>query len=181
MRINLYSNKGGVGLTVTAASLALLYSRTDTVCLVAATFAEFEDMSAVLGLPAQFDRSVAVTDRLTLAMDAPADGVVVTVSGGRALGAINLEVVRACYLNLRRSIAHTVPDGLVLVTEPGRALGVADVERAIGAPCVAAVPVDPSVARAVDAGLLASRLPAVIAQPMGSVIRWAESLEHVAA
>ena len=48
---------------------------------------------------------------------------------------------------------------MVLVTEPGRALGRADVERTVGAPVVAEVAVDPQVARAVDAGMLTSRLP----------------------
>jgi hypothetical protein len=58
------------------------------------------------------------------------------------------------------------PTGIVLVTEPGRALGARDVERAIGAPVVAEVPYDPAVARAVDAGLLATRLPGSIARPL---------------
>jgi hypothetical protein len=47
----------------------------------------------------------------------------------------------------------------VLLAEPGRALDATDVESVIGAPVVAQVSVDPAVARAVDAGLLASRLP----------------------
>jgi hypothetical protein len=48
---------------------------------------------------------------------------------------------------------------VVLVTEPGRALDRGDVERVVGAPVRAEVAVDPAVARAVDAGLLVSRLP----------------------
>ncbi len=47
----------------------------------------------------------------------------------------------------------------MLVDEPGRSLTAADVARAIGAPVVAEVAVDPAIARAVDAGLLAARLP----------------------
>ncbi len=43
--------------------------------------------------------------------------------------------------------------------EPGRSLTAADVARALGAPVVAEVTVDPAIARAVDAGLLAARLP----------------------
>ena len=49
--------------------------------------------------------------------------------------------------------------GVVLVAEPGRSLTASDVSRAIGAPVVAEVAVDPAIARAVDAGLLAARLP----------------------
>lgn len=75
----------------------------------------------------------------------------------------SLMVTRACYLALRRAVASPVrPSGVVLVAEPGRALRAADVETAMGAPVVATVTVDPSVARAVDAGLLAARLPRMI-------------------
>ena len=51
------------------------------------------------------------------------------------------------------------PDGIVLVAEHGRSLTAADVARAVGAPVVARVAIDPAIARAVDAGLLAARLP----------------------
>ena len=74
-----------------------------------------------------------------------------------------LLVTRGCYLALRRAAAIPWrPDGVVLVAEPGRALRAPDVERAIGAPVVAAVSHDPAVARAVDAGLLAARLPRLL-------------------
>jgi cellulose biosynthesis protein BcsQ len=72
----------------------------------------------------------------------------------------SLLVTRPCYLALRRSAeAPLRPSGVVLLAEPGRALDATDVESVIGAPVVAQVSVDPAVARAVDAGLLASRLP----------------------
>lgn len=72
----------------------------------------------------------------------------------------SLLVTRPCYLALRRAQHCTTrPTGVVLVTEPGRALGGTDVEQALGVPVVAEVHYDPAVARAVDAGLLAARLP----------------------
>lgn len=72
----------------------------------------------------------------------------------------SLLVTRACYLAVRRAIqTREVVDGIVLVEEPGRALGVADLEAALGAPVVSRVLLDPAVARAVDAGLLLSKLP----------------------
>lgn len=72
----------------------------------------------------------------------------------------SLLVTRPCYLALRAAAARAErPTGVVLVDEPGRALRAADVEAAVGAPIVATVLVDPAVARAVDAGLLVSRLP----------------------
>ena len=72
----------------------------------------------------------------------------------------SLLVTRACYLALRRASDPPLrPSGVVLVTEPGRALDRHDVESVVGAPVRAEVAVDPAVARAVDAGLLAHRLP----------------------
>lgn len=69
-------------------------------------------------------------------------------------------VTRACYLALRRAVSLPVrPSGVVLVAEAGRALTKSDCERAIGAPVLATVAVDPEIARAVDAGMLRTRVP----------------------
>lgn len=71
-----------------------------------------------------------------------------------------LLVTRACFLSLRRAARSPVrPDGVVLIDEPGRRLRPADVEHSVGAPVVVTISVDPAIARAVDAGLLAARLP----------------------
>ena len=84
-------------------------------------------------------------------------------SPGRELAAgatLSLAVLRPCYLALRRALAAPVrPSGVILVTEPGRALQSRDIEDVLGVPVWAEVPLDPAVARAVDAGLLAARLP----------------------
>ena len=73
----------------------------------------------------------------------------------------SLLVTRACYLSLARAPRSScAPDGVVLVAEPWRSLRPFDVERAIGAPVVARVSHDPSIPRAVDAGLLHGRGPA---------------------
>ncbi len=79
----------------------------------------------------------------------------------------SLIVARPCYLGLRRatSTAH-LATGVVLITEPGRALGSHDVTASLGVPVVAEVPWDPAVARAVDAGLLASRVPMSLQRPL---------------
>ncbi len=72
----------------------------------------------------------------------------------------SLLVLRPCYLALRRATAlPTRPTGIVLVMEPGRALGRRDIEDAIGVKVAAEIDVEPTIARAVDAGLLAGRLP----------------------
>ena len=71
-----------------------------------------------------------------------------------------LLVTRACYLALRRATELDVtPTGVVLIEEPGRSLRAADIEASIGAPVVSTALLDPAIARAVDAGLLVSRLP----------------------
>jgi len=71
-----------------------------------------------------------------------------------------LLVLRACYLNLKHTQNETTTaTGVVLLKEPRRSLGRADVEAVAGAPVVAELAVDHSVARWVDSGLLASRLP----------------------
>ena len=85
-------------------------------------------------------------------------------------GAPSVLVTRTCYLALRRVASLPVrPDGVIVVHEAGRALGPAEVEDIVGAPVLATVDVDPGVARAVDAGLLATRLPRGLARSLAAV------------
>jgi hypothetical protein len=86
-------------------------------------------------------------------------------------GARSLLVVRPCYLALRRvTSCGERPDGVVVVREPGRALRTSDVCEVAGAPLLAEIPHHPSIARVVDAGLLASRLPAVLERALRPVV-----------
>lgn len=72
-------------------------------------------------------------------------------------------VVRPCYLAMRRAaLVRDAPTDVVMVSEPGRALKRPDVERIAGAPVTAEISWDPDVARSVDAGLLAGRLPRAV-------------------
>jgi hypothetical protein len=73
----------------------------------------------------------------------------------------SLLVIRPCIMALRHARkAVQRPTGVVVVREPGRVLKSEDIAHAVGAPLLAEVETDPAVARAVDAGLLASaRLP----------------------
>lgn len=83
----------------------------------------------------------------------------------------SLLVTRGCYLGLRRALDLPVrPSGVVLVREPGRAMGRSDVETVVGAPVVAEVPFDPAVAQAVDAGVLARRVPRALSRPLRQVV-----------
>ena len=82
----------------------------------------------------------------------------------------SLLIIRPCYLALRRaSLLTTKPHGVIVITEPGRALGVHDVESVVGAPVLAEIPFDPAIARAVDAGLLAGRVPSLLAKHLADV------------
>ena len=99
---------------------------------------------------------------------ADTSGVVLVDGGTTAAASVvseqadrRLLVTRPCYLALvAASRATTVrPDGVVLVDEPGRALRPDDVARSVGAPGDPRVPLDPGVARSVDAGLLLCRPP----------------------
>ncbi|MCD9624624.1 hypothetical protein [Rhabdothermincola salaria] len=73
---------------------------------------------------------------------------------------VSLLVTRPCYLALRRAASMPLrPSGVVLVDEPGRSLGVHDVEAILDVPVLANVPVDPAFARAVDSGSLGTRVP----------------------
>lgn len=95
------------------------------------------------------------------------DGLAAAVLG---VATRSLLVVRPCILALRRAVAAPWrPDGVVLVAEPGRALGPSDVEGVLGVPVVAVVPVDPATARVVDAGLLLSRPPRQLTGPLDHV------------
>jgi hypothetical protein len=58
-----------------------------------------------------------------------------------------------------------------LVEEGGRALAARDVASVLGVPVLATVPVRGTVARAVDAGVLASRLPDGLARPVRDLVR----------
>jgi hypothetical protein len=105
------------------------------------------------------------------------DGPVpVIVDAGRALAPsaralvevadASVVVVRGCYLALRRAVHSPLLEraaGVVLLEEPGRSLGAGEIADVLDRPVLARVPVRAAVARAVDAGVLAARLP----EPLG--------------
>ena len=107
------------------------------------------------------------------------DGIVVIDGGTRPSRTplsdacdTRLLVTRSCYLALRAARRCAVePTGVVLVDEPGHALNARDVARATGAPAICTVTWDPSVARAVDAGLLNAPPPRAISHAIERSIR----------
>lgn len=70
----------------------------------------------------------------------------------------HITVVRNDYVSARAYALDTnAPKEFVLVLDKSRALDQVDIERASGARCVGVVELDPSIARAYDAGLLVQR------------------------
>jgi len=85
---------------------------------------------------------------------------------------LSLLVIRPCFLALRRAAAIGVrPSAAVVVAEPKRCLHARDVTAVLHVPVVAVVPFEPAVARAVDTGALARRVPVALAAPLGRVLR----------
>ena len=107
-----------------------------------------EELAALLA----FDTRVGVVD---CGSSPSATALAVAANAG-----LSLLVLRPCYLALRRALQAPVEaSGVVLVGEPQRALQQADVEDVLGLRVRAAIPWKPAIATAVDAGLLARRLP----------------------
>ena len=148
--IHLYGAKGGVGTSTVAAMVALDAADAGyRVHLRADDFDTVADLRVILGLPAG-----------EIALMGPADGPRLTVfdhgtTWPAAEDGETYLVTRACYLALRRAVGHR-PDGVILLEEAGRALDGRDVAEVIGAPIVATIPVSPDIARAIDAGILAT-------------------------
>jgi hypothetical protein len=179
MIITLSSPKSGNGVTVTAALLALTASISQHTTIVDLA----GDQLSALGVTAVGHRQIEVTAQLTV-IDAATDttdeqhrqitecetqGELVIIDAGRADHPIHdlldadtrrLWVLRCCYLTLRRAASATYrPDEIIMVREPQRALHERDVEQALGVKVTAIIDLDPGIARAVDAGLLAARPP----------------------
>jgi cellulose biosynthesis protein BcsQ len=79
-------------------------------------------------------------------------------------------VVRGCYLSMRRALrapALRRTSGIVLVEEPERSLAEKDVTRVLGLPVLARVPYRTGAFRAVDAGVLTTRLPESLGRAAG--------------
>ena len=83
-------------------------------------------------------------------------------------------VLRGCYLALRRAVharalEHTA--GVVLLDEPGRSLGASEIADVLALPVLTRVPVKDTIARAVDAGVLTTRLPEPLARAATELVR----------
>ena len=91
------------------------------------------------------------------------------VSAFAEVAGTGIVVVRGCYLGLRRAVRHpaiTEAVGAILIDEHGRSLGKPDVEDVLGIPVLATIAARTSIARAVDAGVLPTRLPDSLGRPL---------------
>lgn len=80
-------------------------------------------------------------------------------------------VSRPCYLSLRRAARlNERPRSVVLLKEQGRSLTKRDVQAVVGAPVIAEIGVTEAIARCVDAGLLATRLPKSLAEDLETIV-----------
>ncbi len=124
--------------------------------------------SALAALLAADSRAVVVDCGTLPTGEAPPE-----VAAELAAGATrSLLVLRPCFLALRRGVQASLrPSGVVLVVEAGRALQARDVAGVLGVPVVAEIPVEAAVARAVDAGLLAARLPRSLGRAMRPLVQ----------
>jgi hypothetical protein len=72
----------------------------------------------------------------------------------------SLLITRPCYLAARRASSASLRiDGLIVVEERGRVLQAKDLAEVVGAPVLATLPWDSSIARIIDAGRLGNRVP----------------------
>lgn len=168
-----YAAKHGQGTTTVAVAAALAACQAGPVHLVSAG----PDAAAVLGMAQPDAYPIEARPGLTLHDERPQDiepGALLIIDAGtqpETVEGVAYLVTRPCYLALRAAMhLRARPDGLVVITEPGRALSVDDVAEVIGAPVRAVIPQDPAVARAIDAGLLASRLPRTLARTLAHII-----------
>lgn len=190
--------KGGSGTTITAVAYALSVAKAPAqrVLLIDATGTG--DCAAALGLatgPTLGERVTATPDldlvrcvpihRELLAavnvaeLSDPSYTAVVIDGGllGSPAEAFTADrwflVLSGCYLGLRRSVRAELGQcaGAVVIEHPGRAIGAREIDDVLSLRVIARIPARESIARAVDAGVLAARVPDVLARPMGDIHR----------
>lgn len=164
-RLRFVGARRGHGTTTVA--LAVASHAADIGQRVTVVVDDLDDACAVCGVPTPGDAGpVLVATRLTLAplgsaIDVDTDLVVEDIGmvDGDVASGITVLVVRGPdYLSLRTAAMHPISaHGVVVIREPWRALGPADVSSVLGIPVIAEVPHSADVARAIDAGLLVCR------------------------
>lgn len=78
-------------------------------------------------------------------------------------------VTRPCYLSLRHATHVPKPTNVFVIEEPQRALTTKDIGHVLGVPISAKIPFDAAISRAVDAGLLPSRVEQLFGQHITNI------------
>ena len=160
--INLYSVKGGQGVSTTAVLLARKFATEGyTVLLVDR---KDGDLSALLGLGDNGENLRSVAPMVGLLIndthEIPSLGYDVVISdlGGFVEGFENYLVTHPDYVSLKRAIGRDdevkASHGVIIVRPASRVLSDRDVTSVLTIPHVATINMDEAIARASDAGLL---------------------------
>lgn len=87
---------------------------------------------------------------------------------------VSLAVIQPCYLALRRAVRDprlAEADGIVVIEDPQRPLRAREVADVLARPVLARVPTTVAIARAIDAGVLPTRLPEPLRVPITGLLR----------
>ena len=172
MQINFIQAKGGQGTSVTTGAVALHAAHGGW--QVRLDGHDRATLAAILGVSGDGP----VIPGLILGA-ADEEGYDLVVHDGPAGDGVGLLVLRPCYLALRQALTSgmcTTAAGVVLVAEPGRALEDKDVAAVTALAVIATIPVRADIAQAVDAGVLADRLPEALATAAGQILHVAATL-----
>lgn len=169
VQINLTQAKGGQGTSVTACAVAVAAAAQGRRVRLDGT--DRTILAAILGTHGDGP----VSPGLVLGAD-HGERFDLVVRDGPAEAGTNLLVTRPCYLALRRALNLGISSsatGVVVVSEPGRALDGRDIAEVTALPIVTTIPLRADIARAVDAGILAARLPDRLAVAAAEILTFA--------
>jgi len=124
------------------------------------------EVGAVLGLAARAPEALTIVD-----VGSPHLAVARALI---ELADIRIMVVRGCYLALRRAVHEPLTNditGVIVVEAAERPLRAREVRDVLQRPVLTSIPERPSIARAVDAGVLATRAPGALTEPLQTAFR----------
>lgn len=169
--------KGGQGCTTVAVAFAALNASEGKKVMIFSA-APADDLPGVMGFghtPSKrvtdnlyYASTETYTEKGIIASSTMHDLDLLVIDGGTSVPDIygtdkTILVTQQCYLALRRITLNSDRvsgfDGVVVLTDESRAVGLDDLRSIVPLDIVGTVEMNPSVARAVDAGLLVQRIP----------------------
>jgi hypothetical protein len=164
-QINLIHGKGGQGTSVTACAVALRAAGEGRRVRL-----DGHDRGMLAAILGTYGEGPVIPGLILGDTAEPSDLV---VHDGPAENGTTLLVTRPCYLAVRSALqleGFSVASGVVVVAEAGRSLDGQDIAAVLGLPVIATIPVRAEIARAVDAGVLAARLPEPLATAAAQIL-----------